>query len=194
MTCETVQMSSLNIISGPTNKRLDCADTISMCGYSSFHTPINLLPGAQAVTGIYDVSISDNHPEFYFIHFDIQGADDYLDCGGQIRTLHNAIMIPIPKKFFKPDENPRDLETVKTKIAMHGIDKAFRANQWRILSGATLIPSYSCSSDQLSADVSFFTTEPCCYSVHQKAGDMSVDTYFEYQKRETLCDYLSRMT
>jgi hypothetical protein len=185
------KQSYLDIVSNATF-HFDPVDAISTCGYTSIHTPVSLVSGTQAVTGIYDVSHSDAYPDFYFIHLDIQGADDYLDCGGKIAKLQNAIMIAVPKRFYAPEEDPRDLQTLKNKLVAHGINKAFRANQWRTLSG-TLLHTYSCTDDQLSADLSFFDIDPDCYYVHEKAGDIGVNTYMRYQQRESLKHYLARM-
>jgi hypothetical protein len=185
------RQSHIDIVSNATF-HFDPVDAISTCGYTSIHTPVSLVSGTQAVTGIYDVSHSNAYPDFYFIHLDIQGADDYLDCGGKIAKLQNAIMIAVPKRFYAPGENPRDLQTLKNKLVAHGINKAFRANQWRTISG-THLPTYSCTDDQLSADLSFFSGEPGYGTVHDKAGDLGVNTYMRYQERESLKDYLARM-
>lgn len=178
-------LSNLNIVSEPNHYRFT-----DVCA--------RLVPGDQCVTKLYDVSESSEYPGYYYVHLNIQGADDYLDCGGQIVEVENAIFIPIKRSMFLPGEQI-DLENVKRKLHTMielGVDiKAFRANQWRIYSqSGALAPMYSCSDNQESLKVNFATSKPCGYSVHKNVGDIMVDTYRSPQQaKETLKSYLSRL-
>lgn len=187
--------STLNIEQSMPN--FEDISSISVCSYPTIHTPIRLVSGYQCVTRIIDISISDDYPDILFFHVAIQGADDYLDCGGRVVEVDEGVMIPIKKDMFKDGEQ-YDLQNLKEKLKiLHNSSfqiKAFRSHQWRVLSHqCQKIPLYSCVINQESGDLSFAESEPCCYSVHKEKGDLMVNTRKNPSTAETLGSYLDKL-